>query len=176
VRVGDILSLESRRKLALLAPYAPCRILGLASEGERHATAAAKPAVRGAPIDHCAAISAAGTQAHPPRTRNIPAATGAGSVAEMARCTVVGASAHCVDTSPGAAAATFASWAPSTSPTLIWRPPPPPAEQWRIRRASEPRRWRTRRHAARLRAPLSATRRWPLSSRRHARGQFRNRL
>jgi hypothetical protein len=40
------------------------------------------------------------------------------SSSSLARHTAVGASAHCMDTSPGAAAA-FAPWVRSTSPTLI---------------------------------------------------------
>jgi hypothetical protein len=50
-------------------------------------------------------------------------------VAEVARHTAVGASAHCMDTSPEAVA-TFAPWAPSPSPTPNSRPRRPSAEQW----------------------------------------------
>jgi hypothetical protein len=58
-----------------------------------------------------------------------------GSLAEVARYTGVGSSAHCMDTSCESAA-TFAAWQQSTSPTLNWLPPRLPAGLWRIRKVS----------------------------------------
>jgi hypothetical protein len=82
VRVGAILSPESRRKLALLAPHAPWRILGLDGVSELPAHAAAEVLLVRRQVQHCALTLAPG--AAKPRAATAEVARDAGNPDRLA--------------------------------------------------------------------------------------------